>query len=99
MECLQLILAVLKPKQAVEDLMEEGKEEDEESEEESKESESESSGSEEGEREGGGVDPAFAQEVRRALGVAAAVDSNEEVCVMIRIYNEETSVSISHLLL
>lgn len=86
-ECLQLILAVLKPKQPVEDVMEEGKEEDEDVMEEGKEEDEDteddddSDSGEGSEGEGGGVDPAFAEEVRRALGAAAAVGSDGEVGV------------------
>ena len=101
-ECLQLILAVLKPKQAVEDVMEEGKEEDDtdtecddgdgdgDDDDVGDDGGSDSDGDDgddgddggESEEEGGGVDPAFAEEVRRALGAAAAVGSDEEVGIL-----------------
>ncbi len=81
-ECLQLILAVLKPKQSVEDVMEEEegeKEEEEEEEEEEEDGENSSSSGEEEEEVVNGVDAAFSDEVRRALGSAAAVNSDGEV--------------------
>ena len=95
-ECLQLILAVLKPKQQVSEVMEkEDKEEaDEADSSDGSESEaggedaSDSEGSDDEEGEGsdeeqevGVVDPAFAESVRRALGAAAAVASDQEVGV------------------
>lgn len=77
-ESLQLILAVLEPRQSVEDTMEmeEGKEEEEDSDDDDGDSSTRSSGSE-GEEEAE-VDSGFADEVRRALG-SAAVDSDGEV--------------------
>lgn len=104
-ECLQLILAVLKPRQGIgevledekeeddSDELEEGKEEDSSSEVEEGKEEEDSDEVEEGKEEDhsdadssdddasevGGVDPVFAESVRRALGAAAAVGSDEEV--------------------
>lgn len=83
-ECLQLIVTVLKPKQEVEEVMEEDRKEGEEEEEEGSEGGDSSSGGSSDDKEGeepGGVDPAFAEEVRRALGAAAATGSDGEVGV------------------
>ncbi len=91
---MKLVLDVLRPKQDLEEVMEEGEggseerdsasasEEGEESGVEGEGSEDEgeeSSSGEEGEEGAEGVDPAFAEEVRRALGAAAAVGSDGEV--------------------
>ena len=69
----------------------EGEGEEGEGEEEEGEGSEDSDGSDDEEEEGpGGVDPAFAEDVRRALGAAAATGSDDEVGV-------STCVGVSYL--
>lgn len=111
LECLELILAVLRPKQGLGEVMEAEQEDEQEAQKEEEEEEEEGDSEEEAEdeekgkdettdseedaedsssssdgdggQEVGGVDPEFAESVRQALGAAAAMGSDEEVCLYI----------------